>query len=178
VEKAFWSRSPLMGRRAPEFALVDDAGSRVSLGSVSGQWVVLHFYPTEDTPDCVCSTHDYTRDLAALDQLDAAVIKVSSATQEQQRVIRGKYGLQRPLFSDVEGKAARLYGAWTEARVEDQVFPRVVRTTLLIDPKGTIRRHWPQVLPGHAARVAETLKSERALDQAMSAQANSAPAGQ
>jgi peroxiredoxin len=54
----------------------------------------------------------------------------------------------------------------------------VVRTTLLIDPKGTIRRHWPQVLPGHAARVAETLKSERALDQAMSAQANSAPAGQ
>ncbi len=163
MERAATSASPLIGRAAPAFTLRNDQDQLVTLESFRGQWLVLYFYPQDDTPGCTCQATEFTDLLRHFHDLGAQVAGVSPDSPGSHRFFREKYGLRITLLSDEDHAVMRTYGAWAE--YGQNVFPkgRVIRSTFLIDPEGRIAWHWPEVIPtGHATRVKEKVKQLQA----------------
>jgi peroxiredoxin Q/BCP len=163
VEQAASSASPFVGRSAPAFALENDRSQMVSLESLRGRWVVLYFYPQDDTPGCTCQANEFTELLARFHEMNAQVVGISPDTPVSHEMFREKYGLKIDLLSDVSHETMRAYGAWMYFTVEGKQLGRVVRSTFIIDPNGTVAWHWPEVVPrGHAQRVREKLSTLQA----------------
>lgn len=148
----------LVGKKAPAFTLTDDAGGKVKLSDLAGQWVVLYFYPKADTPGCTAEACEFTESIAEFEGMDAAVIGVSPDKPEALAKFRDKYGLRVMLLSDPEKKVMTKYDAFGEKKMYGKVVEGVKRSTVLIDPKGKVAKHWPNVkAKGHAAKVREAL---------------------
>ncbi len=158
MERAAASRSDLVGRKAPPFTLMNQDEKPVSLGDLAGKWVVLYFYPKDDTPGCACQANEFTELLWKFRNMDAVVYGVSADSPASHRRFMKKYGLELNLLSDPDHDMMASYGAWVSSSLGTMDYGRVVRTTFLIGPDGTIRHHWPEVIPeGHAARVRDKL---------------------
>jgi peroxiredoxin Q/BCP len=154
MEEAAAQRSPFMGRMAPDFTLTDHRGWPITLSSFRGKWVVLYFYPKDDTPGCTCQATEFTKLLLDFRELNAEIIGVSADSPAAHRDFVSRYNLKITLLSDPEHEVMQNYGAWAETQFGENRYKRVIRTTFLIDPQGQIRYHWPEVLPqGHAKRV-------------------------
>ncbi len=163
MEQAASARSPLTGHPAPAFTLQNDLGQPVSLADYQGQWLVVYFYPQDDTPACTCQATEFTDLLGRFKAFNTAVIGISPDTPDTHRRFRQKYSLTLTLLSDHDHQATRQYGAWHQMGWQDQTIGRVIRSTFLINPQGRIAHHWPEVIPqGHAARVHQKLESLRA----------------
>lgn len=149
-----------VGTAAPAFALPDQDGKMVQLEDFTGQWVVLYFYPRDDTPGCTTEACEFTEGIQAFEKLKAVVLGVSPDSPESHRDFIQKHGLQVRLLSDPERQALQPYGAWG-TKVRDGVEKLgVLRSTVLIDPEGKIARHWEKVsAPGHAAEVRAALEA-------------------
>jgi thioredoxin-dependent peroxiredoxin len=162
AESVATAASTLNGKMAPDFTLPDDRMNAVRLGELRGKWVVLHFYPLYDTPDCKCQVNDFTRQLQAFYDLGSAVVLgVSTGSPEQLQNLRQQYDLKFMLLSDPQRHVINQYGAWAETTLDGTAYGRVVRGTLVIDPAGRIRRHWPEVMPqGHVERVRSFVEHE------------------
>lgn len=157
-EEAASVRSPVTGLKAPDFALRDQNDKTVQLADLRGQWIVLYFYPQDDTPGCTCEATEFTKLLSELKGMKAKVYGVSADKPETHRIFIEKFKLSLELLSDPNHDMMRRYGAWVDAYLGDKKYERIIRTTMLIDPEGVIRYHWPEVIPrGHAGRVAEKL---------------------
>lgn len=157
-EEAASMRSPILHLPAPDFSLPNQEGKPVSLSGLRGQWVILYFYPKDDTPGCTCQATQFNRLQDALAGKNAKVIGVSADSQALHKLFAEKFKLHIDLLSDADHAVMGLYGAWVDARLGDKKYGRVIRSTVLIDPQGVIRYHWPEVIPnGHAERVAEKL---------------------
>lgn len=155
MEKAASARSAAIGKPAPDFTLTSHERQPVSLGALRGQWVVLYFYPKNDTPGCTCQATEFTSLLTQFRSMNATILGVSPDTPESGRYFHDKYHLDLTLLSDPSAQAMRQYGAWVESAVGGGM---VVRTTYIIDPDGRIAWHWPEVIPaGHADRVRQKL---------------------
>jgi peroxiredoxin Q/BCP len=154
---------PAAGEPAPDFALPDDAGGTVRLADLRGSWVVLYFYPKDDTPGCTTEACQF-RDLQdPLVEAGARVVGVSPDGAASHRRFREKYGLAFTLLSDVDHQAAERYGAWQLRSQYGRSYWGIQRSTFLIDPDGLIARAWPRVrADGHAAEVLEALAAARA----------------
>lgn len=158
MEEAASARSPIVGDRAPDFSLPDQTGKTVTLAGLRGQWIVLYFYPKDDTPGCTCQATEFTRLIGQLRDMNARVYGVSDDSVATHKIFVEKFSLGLDLLSDPDHKVMKEYGAWVTARLGDKTYERVIRTTMIIDPKGVIRHHWPEVIPeGHAQRVREKL---------------------
>ena len=154
METAAASRSTFVGRRAPEFALANEHNQLVRLGDLRGRWVVLYFYPADDTPGCACQATEFTHLLTTFRDLNATVLGVSGDSPASHRRFIAKYDLGISLLSDPAHEAMSAYGAWVRTRMADQWLGRAIRSTVIVDPAGRVRYHWPEVIPqGHAARV-------------------------
>jgi len=160
AEAAASARSTAIGKRAPTFALPDENERMVSLDSLRGEWVVLYFYPADDTPGCTCQATEFTSLIKSFRRSNARVYGVSGDTPLVHQMFIAKYGLQIPLLSDPQRTVMREYGAWVDIP-EGLLAPgRVIRSTFLINPDGIIAWHWPEVIPqGHAERVMQKLKA-------------------
>jgi peroxiredoxin Q/BCP len=159
VESAAASTSPAVGKKAPAFTLPDQAGAPVSLSDLAGSWVVLYFYPEDDTPGCTCQATEFTDLLGSFHSMNAVVYGVSADSPAEHRKFIDKYALKLDLLSDEDRSTMRRYGAWVDARLGEQSYGKVIRTTYIIGPEGVIRAHWPEVVPqGHAERVALRLR--------------------
>lgn len=159
MEHAAAARSPITGQAAPDFVLEDETGQAVRLTDYRGRWVVLYFYPQDDTPACTCQATEFTDLLSRFRELDAAVLGVSPDTPDSHHHFRQKYGLKLTLLSDTDHRVARAYGAWHSFGSQEQTVGWIIRSTLLIDPAGTITWHWPEVIAkGHAERVRKQLE--------------------
>lgn len=153
----------LVGKKAPAFTLTDDAGEKVKLADLAGRWVVLYFYPKADTPGCTAEACEFTESIADFEGMDAAVVGVSPDKPEALAKFRDKYGLRVMLLSDPDKKVMTKYDAFGEKKMYGKVVEGVKRSTVLIDPKGKVARHWPNVkAKGHAAKVREALAGLRA----------------
>ncbi len=153
-ERAAAERSAYIGQRAPSFSMVDQNGHTVSLDDYRGRWLVLYFYPKDDTPACTCQANEFTELLFRFRDMNAEVVGVSEDSPKTHRYFAEKHGLEITLLSDPTHKTMTRYGAWTTHEVNDKTFERVIRSTFLIGPDGIIRYHWPEVIPqGHAERV-------------------------
>lgn len=147
----FWMASagaadvPAIGSIAPEFALPDQSGRTMRLADYRGKWVVLYFYPKDDTPGCTEEACAFRDDLAKLTQLGAQILGVSVDDTASHAAFAKKHGLPFPLLADTDARTAARYGA-----VKDLWVTRFAkRYTFLIDPQGRIARTYLKVDTSH-----------------------------
>jgi len=151
------------GSNAPAFTLVNHEGRRVSLKDWAGHWLVLYFYPKDDTPGCTTEACEFTAELARFEGLGAAVLGVSPDSVESHQKFVRKHKLAVELLSDPDHAVAEKYGAWGEKSLYGKKYEGILRSTVLIDPKGRVAHHWPKVSPaGHAAEVRAKLEELQA----------------
>jgi len=151
-----------VGAEAPAFTLPDQDGRPVSLADFAGRWVVVYFYPRDDTPGCTTEACEFTEGLAGFAELDAVVVGVSPDPPERHRAFRAKYDLGVTLLSDVDRAVMTRYGAFGEKQNYGKVVQGVIRSTVVVDPRGRVAHHWRSVrAKGHAARVREVLHELR-----------------
>ena len=147
------------GKKAPSFSLNDQDGDKIKLNDLAGQWVVLYFYPRDDTPGCTIEARDFTANFRAFQKLGAIVYGCGpDSVASHQKFIR-KYKLKIGLLSDPNHKTMQKYGAWGEKNMYGKITVGVIRSTVLIDPNGKVARHWKRVkTKGHADSVQKTLE--------------------
>jgi peroxiredoxin Q/BCP len=147
------------GKKAPDFALSADDGTKVKLSSLRGQPVVVYFYPRDDTPGCTreaCAMRDRKDDLA---RLGAKVLGISPDDVESHGKFRDKFSLNFPLLADTEHRVAEKYGAWREKTRFGKTSMGIQRSTFLIDADGVVRKVWKNVdVDGHDGQVVKALE--------------------
>jgi peroxiredoxin Q/BCP len=151
-------RTLKVGTKAPAFTLQDQDEHQVSLGDFAGKWVVLYFYPKDDTPGCTTEACEFTDSLAAFEGLDAVVLGCSPDSPSSHRKFIAKHGLKLRLLSDPSHEVMNRYGAWGEKKMYGRITQGVIRSTAILDPSGKVAYHWPTVkAAGHAEKVREKL---------------------
>jgi peroxiredoxin Q/BCP len=151
-----------IGSKSPAFELPDEHGNHVSLKEFEGQWVVLYFYPRDDTPGCTTEACEFTEGLDGFRELDAVVLGCSPDSPEKHRKFIAKHDLGVRLLSDPGHEVMEAYGAWGEKKMYGRTSMGVIRSTVLIDPDGKVAHHWAKVrAAGHAAKVREKLEELR-----------------
>ena len=149
-----------VGYQAPAFTAETSGGGKISLNDCKGQWVILYFYPKDDTPGCTkeaCAFRDHYADFR---KNGALVFGVSTDPVKHHDKFVEKFKLPFPLLADTDRKIVQAYGVWGEKSFMGRKYLGTNRVTFLIDPNGNIRKIWPTVKPeGHAAEVLAALKT-------------------
>jgi peroxiredoxin Q/BCP len=151
------------GEIAPDFGLIEANGQKVSLSDYTGRDVVVYFYPRDETPGCTkeaCAFRDLWHDFQSL---GAVVIGVSPDTATSHAKFAAKHDLRFPLLADPMKHVLQKYGAWGEKVSYGKKTTGVIRSTVWIDPDGTIRKVWPRVTDAaaHPAEVLDALRADR-----------------
>jgi peroxiredoxin Q/BCP len=146
---------PGVGDRAPEFELEDQTGQLHSLEDYRDQWVVLYFYPKNETPGCTTEACEFRDNIFAFRDMNAQIVGVSIDSVESHRSFTENHSLPFPLLADIDGTAADAYGVKT--RMLGMTVAK--RQTFLIAPDGRIARHYEKVKPDeHSEQVLADLK--------------------
>jgi peroxiredoxin Q/BCP len=147
------------GDTAPAFCLKNAAEQEVCLKDFAGHWVVLYFYPKDNTPGCTLEARDFTKELPGFEDLDAVILGVSADSCESHRKFIAGQKLAITLLSDESHDTLNAYGVWGEKNMMGKKFMGTSRTTFLIDPKGRIAGAWYNVrAEGHAEEVKKKLR--------------------
>lgn len=151
---------PEEGKSAPDFELAATSGELRSLKHYRGQWVVLYFYPKDDTPGCTVEACEFGKQNQKFEKSNAVVLGISPDGLDSHYKFIGKFKLPFELLADEGHRVAEIYGVWVEKNMYGKKYMGVQRATFLIDPKGKIAKIWPKVkAEGHAADVLETIKN-------------------
>jgi len=151
-----------IGKKAPAFSLPNQDGKTVKLSDFKGRWVVLYFYPKDNTPGCTTEACDFTAGLKDFEELDAVVLGCSADSPESHQKFIAKYKLKVTLLSDAEHDMMKAYGAWGEKNLYGKTVVGIIRSTVIIDPEGKVAYHYPKVRSaGHAEAVREQLAALR-----------------
>ena len=144
-----------VGDDAPTFSLPDSLGNQVSLNDYKSKWVVLYFYPKDDTPGCTTEACHFRDDFKLLESLGAKVIGISIDDSFSHKKFAEKYNLPFPLLSDASGEVADRYGALNNFLV----VKLAKRYTFLINPQGKIAKIYLSVdTSKHSQEIIEDLK--------------------
>jgi len=147
-----------VGQIAPDFSLQDQEGAVRSLADARGRWVVVYFYPRDDTPGCTKEACAFRDDLPRFQGLNAVVWGVSADDAQAHQKFARKFDLNFPLLVDPDKAMLEAYGAWVEKSMYGKTYMGVQRITYLIDPEGKVARAWSKVKPDeHAEEVAAAL---------------------
>ena len=150
-----------IGSAAPDFSILNSADTNRNLGDYAGKWLVLYFYPKDNTPGCTLEAIEFSAASEKFEKLNAQVVGVSPDSCKSHQNFITKKELTVELLSDPEKSMLESYGVWQEKSMYGRTYMGVVRTTVLIDPKGTIASIWPKVkVKGHVDAVLEHLKEE------------------
>ena len=146
---------PQVGQTAPDFTLISQDGSRISLHDFRGKWVVLYFYPKDNTTGCTIEARNFQRDLKMYEQHHAVIVGVSVDSADSHKDFCAKQGLTFKLAADTDKEVSRRYGSLTNL----VVVKMSARNTFLVDPAGKIAKVWESVSPGrHSEEVLATLR--------------------
>ncbi|MBR9976020.1 MAG: thioredoxin-dependent thiol peroxidase [Bacteroidetes bacterium] len=149
------------GKKAPAFSLPSSDGGKVALKDFAGKKVILYFYPKDNTPGCTQEACDFRDNMARLQAAGAVVLGVSGDSIASHERFRDKFELPFPLLSDETHEMMEKYGVWQEKKNYGRSYMGVVRTTVLIDEKGVVRRIWPKVtVKGHVDAVLAALAED------------------
>lgn len=147
---------PAVGQPAPEFELPDQDGQLHSLEDYRDSWVVLYFYPKDETPGCTTEACEFRDNIFAFRKLNAQILGVSLDDVESHKAFAENHGLPFPLLADASGTAADAYGVKTKM----MGFTVAKRQTFLIDPDGVIAKHYEKVKPAtHSQEVLADLEA-------------------
>lgn len=149
---------------APNFSLPDQNGNIKSLQDFAGKWIVLYFYPKDDTPGCTteaCGFRDERESIAALGK--AEVIGISKDSVKSHKKFADKYNLNFTILSDESHEVIEAYGAWQQKSMFGKKYMGIQRMTAIIDPSGNIVKEYPKVNPvKHAAEIIKDLQALQA----------------
>ncbi len=147
-----------VGELAPEFELSDQDGQLHSLEDYRDQWVVLYFYPKDETPGCTTEACEFRDRMPKITRRGAVVLGVSPDGVESHKKFKAKYDLPFALLADPDHSVAEAYGAWGEKKMYGKTYEGILRTTVVIDEQGKIAELFEKVKPkGHGDAVLEVL---------------------
>jgi len=148
------TEASLLGKPAPAFSLNDQDGKKHTLKEYSGQWVVLYFYPKDDTPGCTTEACQFRDGISDYKKRKAAIFGVSPDDEKSHGKFAAKFSLPFPLLADTETKLCQAYGVWKEKSMYGKTYMGVERSTFLIAPDGKLAAEWRKVkVDGHDADV-------------------------
>lgn len=149
------------GDAAPAFSMPGSGDSgTLSLSDYSGKYLVLYFYPKDNTPGCTTEAIDFTAQKDAFSDLNAEIIGVSRDSVKKHDNFIAKKELGIVLGADVDGRVTEDYGVWVEKNMYGKTYMGIQRATFLIGPDGKIVEVWPKVrVKGHVDEVLDTLRN-------------------
>ncbi len=143
-----------IGSQAPDFALQDQTGRMRTLQDFKGNWLVVYFYPKDDTPGCTKEACSFRDSFTELLKNNIKVVGISKDSVTSHKKFADKYSLTFPLLADEDKSVQKAYGAWGEKTFMGRTFEGTLRQTFLIDPQGVIRKIYPKVVPlDHAGQI-------------------------
>ena len=146
--------------KASNFTLPSTSQNNYSLKNSIGKYVVLYFYPKDDTLGCTIETNDFNKLLPKFKKLDCEIYGISKDSLKTHDKFRAKYKIKFNLLADEEIKVLKKYKVWGKKKFLGREFMGIIRTTFLIDKKGRIIKIWENVkVKEHAKEVLETLKN-------------------
>ena len=146
--------------KAPSFIVPSTTNNKYSLKDSIGKYVVLYFYPKDDTPGCTIETNDFNKLLSKFKKLDCEVYGVSKDNLKSHYKFKDKYKIKFDLLADEEIKVIKKYKVWGKKKFMGREFMGIIRSTYLIDKKGKILKVWTNVkVKDHAKEVLETLEN-------------------
>ena len=149
-----------VGQVSPDFKLLDQNGKNHTLSAYRGKWVLLYFYPKDDTPGCTkeaCGIRDV---FPQFGKLKAVVLGVSVDSVKSHKKFVQKHKLPFTLLADEDKKAVKQYGVWAKKKMMGREYMGTLRTSFLINPQGKIVKIYQNVKPEqHAEEVLADLKS-------------------
>ncbi|MCW4013177.1 MAG: peroxiredoxin [Candidatus Bathyarchaeota archaeon] len=147
-----------IGEKAPGFCLEDPDRGEMCLKDLKGKWVVLYFYPKDNTKGCTMEALEFTAAEDEFKAKNAVIIGVSPDSLKSHTNFRQKHELSINLLSDTEKEVLESYGVWQKKKMYGREYMGGVRSTYLIDPEGKIAHVWPKVkVAGHVDKVMEKL---------------------
>ena len=150
------------GRKAPAFNLPSSTGGKLALKDLAGKYVIVYFYPRDNTPGCTTEAIDFNEALRKIKARDAVVVGVSKDSIESHCKFADKYDLKFALLSDPDGKMLEKYDAWGEKNMYGKKSMGIIRSTVLIGPDGKVIKHFPKVkVKGHVDAVIDALNEAR-----------------
>jgi peroxiredoxin Q/BCP len=154
-----------VGAEAPKFCLPDKDNKKVCLKDFRGKYIILYFYPKDNTPGCTTEAIGFTGILPELQKLETVVIGISPDNPESHAKFIEKKNLKVILLSDVDKLVIKEYGKWAKKKFRGKEYMGVVRSTFLINPMGIIAHIWPKVSvnghPEEVKKILEDLKNQK-----------------
>jgi peroxiredoxin Q/BCP len=150
---------PAVGKKAPAFDLPAFPKGRVKLSELKGKYVVLYFYPRDNTPGCTIEACDFRDRHDDFTGEDVVVLGISPDSVATHGKFTEKFSLPFPLLADEDHAVAEKYGVWVEKNMYGKKSMGIQRATFVIDPEGKIAAAWPKVkVDGHVSAVKAKLK--------------------
>ena len=147
------------GFPAPNFSAPNAQGQTISLSDFAGQWLIVYFYPKDNTPGCTTEAIAFSEKLTEFAALNARIVGVSPDSVISHGKFIEKHNLTIELISDPDHSIAEVYGAWGLKKFMGKEYMGIIRSTFLIDPTGNVAKSWSNVrVKGHVEKVLETLK--------------------
>ncbi len=155
----------ILGQTLPDFNAPCAPDQTLSLTALRGRWVVLYFYPRDDTPGCTLESQEFRDRYPEFQQLGAEVLGISRDTLASHARFQSKYQLPFPLLADPEETVCNAFGVMVDKTMYGKPARGIERSTFLIDPQGVLRAQWRKVkAEGHAAEVLTELRKHQAAD--------------
>ena len=146
--------------KAPLFNIPSTNKNKYSLKDSLGKYVVIYFYPKDDTPGCTIETNDFNKLLPKFKKLNCDIFGISKDNLKSHDKFREKYKIKFDLLSDEDLTVLKKYNVWAKKKFMGREFMGILRTTFLINPKGKIIKIWENVkVKDHAKDVLDTLNS-------------------
>lgn len=143
-----------IGKKAPDFTLKDAVGTQISLTQFQGKFVVLYFYPKDNTPGCTLEAIDFSTLKSSFSKKKAVILGISRDTCASHQKFIDAHELTILLLSDPDAEVQKKYGVWRPKKFMGKEFLGTIRSTFLIDPEGKIIKIWdPVSVKGHAKDV-------------------------
>ena len=134
-----------VGSSVPDFCLPNQDEEEICLRDIKGRWIVLYFYPKDNTPGCTTEACDFTEALPDFDGLEAIVLGVSPDSAEKHRKFIEKKELKITLLADESKELCNLFGVWQLKKFMGKEYMGVVRSTFIINPEGKVAAMWSKV---------------------------------
>ena len=152
-----------IGDKAPDFSMPSDGGGTVTLSDFKGRYLVLYFYPKDDTPGCTKEAIGFTENKSEFDALNASILGISKDTPAKHDKFIAKHDLKVSLGSDESGDMIESYGVWVEKNMYGKKYMGIERATYLIGPDGNILEIWRKVrVKEHVAAVLTAVQKHAA----------------
>ena len=148
-----------IGTKAPQFCVPNQDETEICLRDLSGKWIILYFYPKDNTPGCTTEACDFTEAQPIFEDLDAVILGVSPDSPKKHRNFIEKKKLKITLLSDEDKELCNMFDVWKPKKFMGKEYLGVVRSTFIINPDGDIVATWEKVrVKGHVEAVREELE--------------------